>query len=201
MIITKRKRATLKKISTTPFPQNFISEALRRDITADEVPSDFLAGLQIILPQIVKDGARGEKIIRLRYEQGLTLAEIGQEIGVNKERIRLTLHSIETKLLHHYHTFLCEGLAAWQAEVEAANTPLTAPEQVDIIFLMDLGASAREVTEMLKLEIHTLKDLQDAPDEKLLEANRIGRYHVEKLRKIQQKLEQQLQQGKLLPLE
>lgn len=194
---------TLDKIIATPFPQNFISDILGRDVSPDEVPSDFLVGLPIVLSQIVADGSRGEKIIWLRYEKGMTLTQIGQALGISKERVRALLRQITGKLFYKYHTFLVDGYAAWSAEVTIAHTPLTSPKQVRIERLRGESKSGQTLPAwtiyMLKQAgILTLQDLQCIPDDKLLRVPSVSPLRAAKIRRRQKVLEAELQAGTLL---
>lgn len=111
-------RTTLTSISKVPFPQNYIAEVLGTEADQCEVPADFVMGLQPILSECMTNGSRSEKIIRLRYECGLTYAQVAKEIGVQKERIRYIIRDSQRKLRQgRYRIFLKEGYLAWQKKI------------------------------------------------------------------------------------
>ncbi|WP_418666054.1 sigma factor-like helix-turn-helix DNA-binding protein [Allofournierella sp.] len=110
-------RTTLKTISQKPFPQNYLEEVLERELGQNEVPPDFAAGLRPVLAECMANGVRAEKIVRLRYESGLTYTQIAKEIGVEQERIRYIIRDSQRRLRRpRYRSFLKGGYAAWQSK-------------------------------------------------------------------------------------
>lgn len=164
------------------------------------MPPDFEEGLLTALSDYTKDGARTEKMIRLRYEEGLTLEQIGKEIGINSERVRYLIRYSQRRLREKEYRTLCEkGYAAWQEELRAnaerETKPLTDPAQVSIFRLSELGLSFTQIRALENIGIQSLKDLQETPDSKLLELKRINLWTIKQLRGLQEQMEELLTAG------
>jgi competence ComEA-like helix-hairpin-helix protein len=96
----QEKYARRKAFFTLPYPMNLlltINEDVfaERPIAVEDISQDTFDGLFYVLKML---SDREQEMVRLRFEEGLTLTKIGEAFGVSLERARYIIHDAMRKI-------------------------------------------------------------------------------------------------------
>lgn len=106
-----------QKYTDQPYPKNLLSEL---NIPADNLPGDFNGTLEYVL--YTKLSPRERIVIHGRFRDKKTLSEIGEECGVQKERIRQNeAHAIRKLRQHKTRNVLTVGIREYCRKLQGGS--------------------------------------------------------------------------------
>ena len=183
-----------------PYPKNLIltiqvTSAREIQLPVDDITDDVKAGLDYALSTLSE---REQKILRLRYQERLSLREIGVEIGVTTECVRGLEAKILRKLRHprilgniKYGKCGFEAFLA-QREAEKAEEKRQAEASYELFLqtttLEQLDLTIRSFNCLKKRGCDTLGDVAKLTKEEIANTKGLGKKSIleiaEKLRSI-----------------
>lgn len=98
----------------SPWPYNLL-DAIFREKWSEPLSEDQMNGLDYV---IGLTDERTQKCLRLYYQMGYTLQEVGDQIGISRERVRQIIWKTCRKLIHPARsTFILQGFEAASREI------------------------------------------------------------------------------------
>ena len=157
----------MKNIKNSEYPKNLLDGIVRDDF--GEVSDDTVKGLEYIVSIALND--RHKLAIKLRYEDKMTLEDIGKELGVSSSRARDIITHAERVLRHpkffRYIKHGYDGVARLNEEKQERDrkyeSRVNAEKlRVDALKNMEIGylnLSTRSYTSLMRSGLRTVENV------------------------------------------
>lgn len=167
-------RYTVRRVFT-PWPMNLLA-AIDGELTVVQLPADFDASLAYVLNLLTE---REQRVLLMRYADGMTLEATAKHFGVTRERIR----QVEGKALrelrrHDMQRFLLLGVRAC-IRLGHADAPPTAADTS--MTLAELDLTVRTHNCMLRAGVETVADILKMNANQLLRVRNLGKKSAEEI--------------------
>ena len=169
-----------KKFLKEEYPYNLISTIIDESVWELNLPTemteDHLAGLEYAISQLDE---REQTIIRLRYEQRHTFAEIGAVFNISVNRVSQVERKALRKLYHpknlKYYKYGIEGYKVKKEEFEEAERKRAYDEKAMGTTIYDLDFSVRTFNNLIRAKCEKVSDLVALSEEDILNLKNMGR--------------------------
>ena len=169
-----------KKFLKEEYPYNLISTIIDESVWELNLPTemteDHLAGLEYAISQLDE---REQTIIRMRYEQKQTFAQIGEKFNISVNRASQVERKALRKLYHpknlKYYKYGIEGHKVRQAEFEEAERKRAYTEKVMATTIYDLDFSVRTFNNLIRANCGNVGDLVALSEEDILNLKNMGK--------------------------
>lgn len=169
-----------KKFLKEEYPYNLISTIIDESVWELNLPTemteDHLAGLEYAISQLDE---REQTIIRLRYKQRQTFAQIGEQFNISVNRASQVERKALRKLYHpknlKYYKYGLEGYKVRQAEFEEAERQRAYTEKVMETTIYDLDFSVRTFNNLIRAKCEKVSDLVALSEEDILNLKNMGK--------------------------
>ena len=169
-----------KKFLKEEYPYNLIATIIDESVWELDLPTemteDHLAGLAFAISQL--DG-REQTIIRMRFEERQTYAQIGEHLGISLNRVSQVARKALRKLYHprnlKYYKYGLEGHKVRQAEFEDAERKRAYTDKVMATTIYDLDFSVRTFNNLIRANCGNVGDLVALSEEDILNLKNMGK--------------------------
>lgn len=169
-----------KKFLKEEYPYNLIATIIDESVWELNLPTemteDHLAGLEYAISQLDE---REQTIIRMRFEERQTYAQIGEHLGISLNRISQVARKALRKLYHpknlKYYKYGIEGHKVRQAEFEEAEKQRAYTEKVMETTIYDLDFSVRTFNNLIRANCEKVSDLVALSEEDILNLKNMGK--------------------------
>ena len=169
-----------KKFLKEEYPYNLIATIIDESVWELNLPTemteDHLAGLEYAISQLDE---REQTIIRMRYEQKQTFAQIGEKFNISVNRASQVERKALRKLYHpknlKYYKYGIEGHKVRQAEFEEAERKRAYTEKVMATTIYDLDFSVRTFNNLIRANCGNVGDLVALSEEDILNLKNMGK--------------------------
>lgn len=169
-----------KKFLKEDYPYNLIATIIDESVWELNLPTemteDHLAGLAFAISQLDE---REQTIIRLRYEERQTFAQIGELLNISLNRVSQVERKALSKLYHprnlRYFKYGIEGTKVKQAEFEEAEKKRAYTDKVMETTIYDLDFSVRTFNNLIRAKCDKVKDLVALTEEDILNLKNMGK--------------------------
>ena len=169
-----------KKFLKEEYPYNLITTIIDESVWELDLPTemteDHLAGLEFAISQLDE---REQTIIRMRYEQRQTYAQIGERFNISLNRASQVERKALRKLYHpknlKYYKYGLEGYKVRQAEFEEAERKRAYTEKVMETTIYDLDFSVRTFNNLFRANCEKVSDLVALSEEDILNLKNMGK--------------------------
>ena len=169
-----------KKFLKEEYPYNLIATIIDESVWELNLPTemteDHLAGLEYAISQLDE---REQTIIRMRFEERQTYAQIGEHLGISLNRISQVARKALRKLYHpknlKYYKYGIEGHKERQAEFEEAERKRAYTEKVMETTIYDLDFSVRTFNNLIRANCDKVSDLVALSEEDILNLKNMGK--------------------------
>ena len=169
-----------KKFLKEEYPYNLIATIIDESVWELNLPTemteDHLAGLEYAISQLDE---REQTIIRMRYEQKQTFAQIGEKFNISVNRASQVERKALRKLYHpqnlKYYKYGLEGYKVRQAEFEEAERKRAYTEKVMATTIYDLDFSVRTFNNLIRANCGNVGDLVALSEEDILNLKNMGK--------------------------
>ena len=169
-----------KKFLKEDYPYNLIATIIDESVWELNLPTemteDHLAGLAFAISQLDE---REQTIIRLRYEERQTFAQIGELLNISVNRVSQVERKALRKLYHprnlRYFKYGIEGAKVKQAEFEEAEKKRAYTDKVMETTIYDLDFSVRTFNNLIRAKCDKVKDLVALTEEDILNLKNMGK--------------------------
>ena len=175
-----------KKFLKEEYPYNLISTIIDESVWELSLPTemteDHLAGLEFAISQLDE---REQTIIRLRYEQRQTFAEIGAVFNISVNRVSQVERKALRKLYHpknlKYYKYGIEGYKVKKEEVEEAERKRSYDEKAMETTIYDLDLSVRTFNNLIRAKCEKVSDLVVLSEEDIVNLKNMGKKQLEEV--------------------
>ena len=169
-----------KKFLKEEYPYNLISTIIDESVWELNLPTemteDHLAGLEYAISQLDE---REQTIIRMRFEERQTYAQIGEHLGISLNRVSQVARKALRKLYHpknlKYYKYGIEGHKVRQAEFEEAKRKRAYTDKVMETTIYDLDFSVRTFNNLIRAKCEKVSDLIALSEEDILNLKNMGK--------------------------
>ena len=169
-----------KKFLKEEYPYNLISTIIDESVWELNLPTemteDHLAGLEYAISQLDE---REQTIIRMRFEERQTYAQIGEHLGISLNRVSQVARKALRKLYHpknlKYYKYGFEGHKVRQAEFEEAERKRAYTDKVMETTIYDLDFSVRTFNNLIRAKCEKVSDLIALSEEDILNLKNMGK--------------------------
>ena len=169
-----------KKFLKEEYPYNLISTIIDESVWELNLPTemteDHLAGLEYAISQLDE---REQTIIRMRFEERQTYAQIGEHLGISLNRVSQVARKALRKLYHpknlKYYKYGIEGHKVRQAEFEEAERKRAYTDKVMETTIYDLDFSVRTFNNLIRAKCEKVSDLIALSEEDILNLKNMGK--------------------------
>ena len=169
-----------KKFLKEEYPYNLISTIIDESVWELNLPTemteDHLAGLEYAISQLDE---REQTIIRMRFEERQTYAQIGEHLGISLNRVSQVARKALRKLYHpknlKYYKYGIEGHKIRQAEFEEAERKRAYTDKVMETTIYDLDFSVRTFNNLIRAKCEKVSDLIALSEEDILNLKNMGK--------------------------
>ena len=165
-----------KKFLKEDYPYNLIDESVWELNLPTEMTEDHLAGLAFAISQLDE---REQTIIRMRFEERQTYAQIGEHLGISLNRVSQVARKALRKLYHprnlKYYKYGLEGYKVRQAEFEEAERKRAYTDKVMATTIYDLDFSVRTFNNLIRANCGNVGDLVALSEEDILNLKNMGK--------------------------
>ena len=169
-----------KKFLKEEYPYNLISTIIDESVWELNLPTemteDHLAGLEYAISQLDE---REQTIIRMRFEERQTYAQIGEHFGISLNRISQVARKALRKLYHpknlKYYKYGIEGHKVRQAQFEEAERKRAYTDKVMETTIYDLDFSVRTFNNLIRANCEKVSDLVALSEEDILNLKNMGK--------------------------
>ena len=175
-----------KKFLKEEYPYNLISTIIDESVwelsLPNEMTEDHLAGLEFAISQLDE---REQTIIRLRYEQRQTFAEIGAVFNISVNRVSQVERKALRKLYHpknlKYYKYGIEGYKVQKEEFEEAERKRSYDEKAMETTIYDLDLSVRTFNNLIRAKCEKVSDLVVLSEEDIVNLKNMGKKQLEEV--------------------
>ena len=169
-----------KKFLKEEYPYNLIATIIDESVwelnLSTEMTEDHLAGLEYAISQLDE---REQTIIRMRFEERQTYAQIGEHLGISLNRVSQVARKALRKLYHpknlKYYKYGIEGHKVRQAEFEEAERKRAYTDKVMETTIYDLDFSVRTFNNLIRAKCEKVSDLIALSEEDILNLKNMGK--------------------------
>ena len=169
-----------KKFLKEEYPYNLITTIIDESVWELDLPTemteDHLAGLEFAISQLDE---REQTIIRMRYEERKTYAQIGEHFNISLNRVSQVARKALRKLYHpknlKYYKYGLEGYKVKKAEFEEAERKRAYTEKVMETTIYDLDFSVRTFNNLIRANCGKVSDLVALSEEDILNLKNMGK--------------------------
>ena len=169
-----------KKFLKEEYPYNLISTIIDESVWELNLPTemteDHLAGLEYAISQLDE---REQTIIRMRFEERQTYAQIGEHLGISLNRVSQVARKALRKLYHpknlKYYKYGLEGHKLRRADFEEAERQRAYTEKVMETTIYDLDFSVRTFNNLIRAKCEKVRDLVALSEEDILNLKNMGK--------------------------
>lgn len=169
-----------KKFLKEEYPYNLITTIIDESVWELNLPTemteDHLAGLAFAISQLDE---REQTIIRMRYEERQTFAQIGEYFDISLNRASQVERKALRKLYHpqnlRYYKYGIKGSKIRQAEFEEAERKRACTEKVMETTIYDLDFSVRTFNNLIRAKCEKVSDLVALSEEDILSLKNMGK--------------------------
>ena len=169
-----------KKFLKEEYPYNLIATIIDESVWELNLPTemteDHLAGLEYAISQLDE---REQTIIRMRFEERQTYAQIGEHLGISLNRVSQVARKALRKLYHpknlKYYKYGIEGHKVRQAEFEEAERKRAYTDKVMETTIYDLDFSVRTFNNLIRAKCEKVSDLIALSEEDILNLKNMGK--------------------------
>ena len=169
-----------KKFLKEEYPYNLISTIIDESVWELNLPTemteDHLAGLEYAISQLDE---REQTIIRMRFEERHTYAQIGEHLGISLNRVSQVARKALRKLYHpknlKYYKYGIEGHKVRQAEFEEAERKRAYTDKVMETTIYDLDFSVRTFNNLIRAKCEKVSDIIALSEEDILNLKNMGK--------------------------
>lgn len=175
-----------KKFLKEEYPYNLISTIIDESVWELSLPTemteDHLAGLEFAISQLDE---REQTIIRLRYEQRQTFAEIGAVFNISVNRVSQVERKALRKLYHpknlKYYKYGIEGYKVKKEEFEKAERKRSYDEKAMETTIYDLDFSVRTFNNLIRAKCEKVRDLVALSEEDIVNLKNMSKKQLEEV--------------------
>ncbi len=176
----KIKRKNRKKLLNEEYPYNLIATLIDESVWELNLPpqmtEDHLAGLAFAISQLDE---REQTIIRLRYEERQTYAQIAANFNISYKRVSQIERRALQKLYHpnnlKYYKYGIEGCKIQKVEFEKAEKKRGYTEKVMETTISGLDFSVRTFNNLIRAKCEYVSDLVALSEEEILNLKNMGK--------------------------
>ena len=169
-----------KQFLKEEYPYNLIATIIDESVWELNLPTelteDHLAGLEYAILQLDE---REQTIIRMRFEERQTYAQIGEHLGISLNRVSQVARKALRKLYHprnlKYYKYGLEGHKVRQAEFEEAERKRAYTDKVMETTIYDLDFSVRTFNNLIRAKCEKVSDLIALSEEDILNLKNMGK--------------------------
>ena len=169
-----------KQFLKEEYPYNLIATIIDESVWELNLPTelteDHLAGLEYAILQLDE---REQTIIRMRFEERQTYAQIGEHLGISLNRVSQVARKALRKLYHprnlKYYKYGLEGHKVRQAEFEEAERQRAYTDKVMETTIYDLDFSVRTFNNLIRAKCEKVSDLIALSEEDILNLKNMGK--------------------------
>ena len=169
-----------KKFLKEEYPYNLITTIIDESVWELNLPTemteDHLAGLEFAISQLDE---REQTIIRMRFEERQTYAQIGEHFNISLNRVSQVARKALRKLYHpknlKYYKYGLEGYKVKKAEFEEAERQRAYTEKVMETTIYDLDFSVRTFNNLIRAKCEKVSDLVALSEEDILNLKNMGK--------------------------
>lgn len=169
-----------KKFLKEEYPYNLITTIIDESVWKLDLPTemteDHLAGLEFAISRLDE---REQTIIRMRYKERRTFAQIGEFFDISVNRASQVERKALRKLYHpknlRYYKYGIEGYKVKKAEFEEAERQRAYTEKVMETTIYDLDFSVRTFNNLIRANCEKVSDLVALSEEDILNLKNMGK--------------------------